>query len=484
MLLCPGQSSQDAGLTLKIEQNKNKSFKHQRIRDPLHDLIEFDANQFEDVLWKVLQTRPFQRLRRIKQLGFSDFVYPGATHSRFLHSVGVFETARQLMAVVEEHLVRENRYLASKAHAALAAALVHDVGHGPFSHAFEVVGRRLGLPLANHEKISDMLIRNGEIAEVLKELGSGFHNDVAHVVAADGPSDIYGAVVSSQFDADRLDYMKRDRLMTGIDNSEIDFTWLISNLLVGEIEHGVDDQLVGKVETFVLGPKALYAAETYVLALFQLYPTIYFHKATRSAEKIFTELLVRVIRFGKDGSVKSTGLPSKHPIIQFAKRPDSLECILNLDDTVMWSAFIQMCDASDQTISKLAQRLRDRKLLKSVNIRERALVASGEPHNSEKLEAICQRVAGRIRIWLDDEKTEVPRLILDEAEREPYKDLKKDKGPLNQIRIVDGDKLIDLKDRSETVRAIRKFKLMRVYLDEDDTEAKDFVVSAIKEEAQ
>jgi HD superfamily phosphohydrolase len=185
----------------------------QRIRDPLHNLIEFDTDkEIERELWKVLQTRPFQRLRRIKQLGFSDLIYPGATHSRFAHSVGVFHTARLLMAVIRQHVgsrddTRENH--------ALAAALLHDLGHGPFSHAFESVGKRLNLKLADHEHMSDRLIREGEVSEILKTMGSGFHIDVANIIKQEGRRTVHNNVVSSQFDADRLDYMRRDRLMTG-----------------------------------------------------------------------------------------------------------------------------------------------------------------------------------------------------------------------------------------------------------------------------
>src|SRR6266545_4252425 len=147
--------------------------RQQRIRDPLHDLIEFNVDaEFESVLWRVIQTRAFQRLRRIKQLGFSDFVYPGATHSRLLHSVGVFHTARRLMRVIRKYLA-EN----SKEQFALAAALVHDLGHGPFSHAFEKIGERFQLKMARHEAVSDWLIRNGEVAEILREMGKGFADD-------------------------------------------------------------------------------------------------------------------------------------------------------------------------------------------------------------------------------------------------------------------------------------------------------------------
>jgi len=192
-------------------QDTLQAMSFQRIRDPLHNIIEFDDNTFERHMWQVIQTRPFQRLRRIKQLGFSELVYPGATHTRFAHSIGVFHTARMLMKIVAKSL--DNKRDDRRAEVALAASLLHDVGHGPFSHSFEDVGKRLGLKMADHEKVSDALIREGEIAHSLKELGSGFASDVADLIGHSGKRDIYGAVVSSQFDADRLDYMRRDRLI-------------------------------------------------------------------------------------------------------------------------------------------------------------------------------------------------------------------------------------------------------------------------------
>jgi uncharacterized protein len=107
--------------------------KPERIRDPVHDLIGFDTSDFEQLACQALDSREFKRLRRIKQLGFSELVFPGATHSRFAHSVGVFHTARQLAAVIKAQL--GERYDTSRAQVAMAAALVHDLGHGPFSHA-------------------------------------------------------------------------------------------------------------------------------------------------------------------------------------------------------------------------------------------------------------------------------------------------------------------------------------------------------------
>jgi len=412
----------------------------QRIRDPLHDLIEFDIERshLERVLWRVIQTRPFQRLRRIKQLGFSDFVYPGATHSRLLHSVGVFHTARRLMEVIKKYFTARD----ARVDQALAAALVHDLGHGPFSHAFEKVGERFGLKMANHEKVSDLLIRDGEVFAELRDLGSGFANDVADMVSGSGVPTIYSAIVSSQFDADRLDYMRRDRLMTGTQHSGIDFEWLMANLEVGEVEHSVGETRLNPVQTFVLGRKAILAAEAYVLGLFQLYPTVYFHKATRGAEKIYTELPSRTIGLILDGSFEDTGLPKTHPLVKFAQAPDDIDCTLALDDTTIWGGLSLMADSRDGWISDFAKRLRDRKLFKCIDIRAR--IAHDKDDSaalSSEADTVCAGIRDKIgecvAKWSADSPDAPPRMLVDEVERSPYKELTEDtKGPLNQINML------------------------------------------------
>lgn len=456
-------------------------FTSQRIRDPLHNLIEFRADEFENVLWSVIQTRPFQRLRRVKQLGFSDLVYPGATHSRFAHSVGVFHTARQLMKVIKAHL-GTRRFLETRAHVALAAALVHDVGHGPFSHAFEEVGRRLNLKMAHHEQVSDALIREGEVSDKLKALGSGYPTDVADMVKSAGPGNIYSAVVSSQFDADRLDYMRRDRLMTGTQHGAIDFEWLIANIEVGNVPYGVDEKSLGTKETFVLGPKATYAAETYVLGLFQLYPTVYFHKATRSAEKLFTELLFKVISLIRYGSIAQTGLSKNHPLVRFASESDSVERVLSLDDTVVWGALPMMEDANDPVVSEFAKRLWHRKLFKCLDIRD-GLINQFKPNaiDISVVDKACAAIGEKISNWTSEKVGNQGRILLDQAVREPYKRFEESKGPLNQImiRTAKGGALIDLAEQSEVVAAIKPFRLFRAYVSESDDEAKEFVAKAI-----
>ena len=455
--------------------------KQQRIRDPLHDLIEFNTGdlELEHVLWRVVQTRPFQRLRRVKQLGFSDFVYPGATHSRLLHSLGVFHTARRLM-----HVIRRNVHPCeeTKVSQALAAALVHDLGHGPFSHAFESVGERLDLKMADHELVSDVLIRNSEVADELRALGSGFRDDVADIVSGRGQSSIYTAVVSSQFDADRLDYMRRDRLMTGTQHAAIDFEWLMANLEIGDVPYGVDETSLGQVQTFVLGPKAIYAAEAYVLGLFQLYPTIYFHKATRGAEKIYTELLTRAVTLVRDGSTDNTGLPPSHPLVKFAKTPDDIECALALDDTVIWGALSLMVDSRDECLAILARRLRDRDLYKCIDVRACIARTKGDAEaTTPEADRACADISAKLADWSASKTSTAPRILMDQESRSPYKRITETKGPLDQINIrTDGDYLVDLSKRSKVVAELETYKLFRVYHPNGDEEAKKAIIGIIE----
>jgi uncharacterized protein len=458
----------------------------ERIRDPLHDLIEFDTadDQLEKVLWEVIQTRPFQRLRRVKQLGFSDFVFPGAAHSRFAHSVGVFHTARRLMQVIRRDVHPAED---SKIAQALAAALVHDLGHGPFSHAFEPIGKALGLKMADHELVSDSLVRDSEVADALRALGSGFPNDVADVISGRGGNDIYRAVVSSQFDADRLDYVRRDRMMTGTQHAGIDYEWLMANITVGAVPFGVDEEQAGEVQTFVLGPKAIYAAEGYVLGLFQLYPTVFFHKTTRGAEKLFAELFKRIVSLVQDGSLAKTGLPKGHPLVKFAESPDEVESALALDDTVVWGALPMMAEADDETVADLALRLRDRRLYKCVDVRAWIAREKGDDAaNSAKTDKQCAAIEEKLYQWSGEKSTHSARILIDAQTRSPYKRLTESKkGPLNQINIQTlGGHLVDLAKRSKVVGELEIYKMCRAYHAKEDGEAKEAIEHIIRSEVE
>lgn len=422
-------------------------------------------------------------------LGFSEIVYPGASHTRFTHSLGVFHTARDLMSIVRERSQGERSE--TRENTALAAALVHDLGHGPFSHSFETVGKELGLKLADHELVSDLLIRNGEIAEIFKkEMGSGFANDVADMIKKEGQQTVHNAVVSSQFDADRLDYMRRDRLMTGSQHSAIDFTWLLANLEIADVPIGIDDEQVGTVPTFVIGPKAIHAAEAYVMGLFQLYPTVYFHKATRGAEKIFVQLLVRLVQLVRDGSLERVGLPANHPLIKFARSPDDIESVLNLDDTVVWGVLSQLQDSNDDLLKSFAARLQNRNLFKCFDVRTTVHhkidpTNRGKPDFVEQIDKCCAKIFNGLRELKNNESAEdgIPKLLLDEGRRSPYKTSGGTNGPVEQINVrTEGGALIDLKQRSEVVAGLRDFKLNRVYCDRDDTATLENIEAVVQKE--
>lgn len=473
----------------------------QRIRDPLHNLIVFDTkNQFEHVIWQVIQTPQFQRLRRVKQLGFSDFVYPGATHTRFTHSIGVYHTARRLMEVIKRHILSMgNQVQEHQLNVALAAALVHDVGHGMFSHAFEDIGKKLSLKMARHENVSSAMIQETEIRQAFEPLGRCFADEVADVIAGGKPGNLYDAVVSSQFDADRLDYMRRDRLMAGVQNSAIDFDWLVANLEVGKVKIGVDDEQLPEIETFVLGPKALYAAETYVLALFQLYPTIYFHKATRAAEKVFSTLMTRVILLVKDGDISSTGLPETHPIVRFAKDSDTLENAQNLDDTVFWGAMLMFEEASDKVVSEAATRLKNRRLPKCIDLHDRVSAVVRPAHcgsdkqtveemrkAAEAGDKLRKRITESLRQELEgwsrkNSADRFPRILVDADERKPYKRFEQATGPLKQILIRTPDSVVprDMAELSQVIAGTETFRLFRAYVSDGDQEARAFVEKAV-----
>lgn len=463
--------------------------KRRRIRDPLHDLIEFGDNDVERILWKVVESRPFQRLRRVKQLGFSELVYPGASHSRFAHSIGVFHMARHLMKIVK---TGETISMPEEVAHALTAALVHDLGHGPFSHSFESVGKRLGLKYAQHEEMSDYLVREGEVGELLNEEFG--HSDAAQKIAdilkKDGVKTVHHAVVSSQFDADRLDYMRRDRLMTGTQHAAIDLTWLVANLEVAPVSVGVDDDSAGSIHTFVIGPKAVRAAEAYILGLFHLYPTVYMHKSTRGAEKLFEELIVKIVGLVRDDSQRKTGLPANHPLIKFAKNPDDPDLALSLDDSIVTGAFPLLANSQDSELAELATRLKDRVLYKCQDFRRKVAAefdpgSSGSDDLDRRIDTCCEAIERRILSWKRRRKDRALRILVDKDSRSPYKHVNESRGPLGRINVrTDGDKLVDLGERSALVASLKSFKLHRAYASRDDREATDFIKRVISEEIE
>ncbi|MEM7808210.1 MAG: HD domain-containing protein, partial [Planctomycetota bacterium] len=243
------------------------------IRDPVHDVIAFQlADEADRLVFELLQCREVQRLRRIRQLGFASLAYPGADHSRYSHSLGVFATARQILDRLERdafHLPPGDRS------ATLAAALLHDLGHGPFSHVFERVS---GI---HHEGVTRRLILDDttDVHRTLIRFETTLPERVVALLECRGHP-LACDVLSSQLDADRLDYLLRDNLMTGSRYGRYDLAWLIQAMTVAE-------------RRLAIRRKGVSAAEAYLQARYHMYRHVYFHKVVRSAEGMVTLALRR-----------------------------------------------------------------------------------------------------------------------------------------------------------------------------------------------
>lgn len=435
--------------------------KLQRIRDPLHDLIEFDGGDFESLMWEALNAREFQRLRRVKQLGFSELVYPGACHTRFAHSVGVFHTARELASLISK---RVESFDIDRAQVAMAAALVHDLGHGPFSHAFEDALKNLDKgkekkPKRHELWTSDIVSGNTELGGILLKGGAKFRADVSELLANEVPTDIYSAIVSSQFDADRLDYVRRDRMMTGAQHGGFDYPWLLANLEVDKIPLAIDDDTFGEAESLILGSKALQAAESYVLGLFHMYFAVYFHKATRSAEKLLSATIHRIGQLCDEGDASRSGLHDGHPIVKFI-RSRSLNDYLALDDFVIWASLGSMSSAEDSICQELASRLLNRRLYKAIDIGDQF---SGRGESVVRFKMKLKEARERGQFGAID-------VFEDQTNRTPYK-LRGYETPeaMSKIHIRKPDHTYeDLANRSEVVNALKAKSIYRVYARNQD----------------
>jgi HD superfamily phosphohydrolase len=380
--------------------------KTQRIRDPLHGLIVFKGkDDVDQVAWRLLNSREMQRLRRIRQLGFSDLVYPGATHSRLAHSIGVYHTARHLVQVIEEQVPAVDPH---RRRVVLLAALLHDVGHGPFSHAFEGATAKAGMAKDHEDWSADIILGDTEIHSVLDEVDPKIAGDIARLLKEEEPKDIFATIVSSQFDADRLDYLQRDRLMTGVQFGHLDQDWLFDCLRVGKVTVGTDDPF--DADCLYLSPKGRRVAEEYLEARHRLYVMVYMHKTTRGAEKILEQLLRLFSSDVRENKIDASIFPGSQLLNFFSTKDPSLRAYLGLDDSVIWTELGRMAEELTGEIAELADRLRNRRLYKCFDVAEKL---GGKPPGNIRLRfKKALREAGDIS-YLEDDYALSPYKIYD-----------------------------------------------------------------------
>lgn len=331
--------------------------KEKVFRDPVHNFIRVQ----DQVILDLIGTSEFQRLRRIKQLGVASAVFHGAEHSRFSHSLGVYEIARQFADHLEKFYPTQEPgdglWDPSERLVLLTSALLHDLGHGPYSHTFEHIFN------TDHESYTQQIILSPEteINQVLRQVAPDFPAKVASVIAKTYENPQVVQLISSQIDADRMDYLLRDAYYSGATYGEFDLARIIH--VMRPYKGGI-----------AFDQKGMYAVEDYVVSRYQMYVQVYFHPVSRSFEVLLQHLLERA-KFlydeSKTDSRISTSFISPALMPLFAG-DFSLEQYLMLDDSVMLANISEWRLADDAILADLATHFLDRKPLKSILIEDSA----------------------------------------------------------------------------------------------------------------
>ncbi len=340
------------------------------INDPVFGFINIPRGLLYDIVRHPL----LQRLNRIKQVGLSSVVYPGAQHTRFQHSLGAF----YLMSEAIQHLRAKGNFIFdSEAEAVKAAILMHDIGHGPFSHVLEntiVQG-------ISHEEISLMLMEC-----INREVG-GQLTLAIQIFKDEYPKRFLHQLVSGQLDMDRLDYLSRDSFYTGVSEGNIGAARIIKMLDVK------DDQLV--VES-----KGIYSIENFLVARRLMYWQVYLHKTSVAYENMLVSALLRAKELASKG-VELFASPALKFFLyndinreRFKSDQKCLENFILLDDNDIWTALKVWCNHNDIILATLSQGMVNREIFK--------VEVSPTPCTDERLNTISERIAKQLHISKED----------------------------------------------------------------------------------
>ncbi|RXZ79262.1 HD domain-containing protein [Paenibacillaceae bacterium] len=313
-------------------------------KDPVHKYIYVK----DQIIWNLINTKEFQRLRRIRQLGTTYLTFHGAEHSRFSHSLGVYEITRKIISQFErsqyEDWPQEERLVA------LCAALLHDLGHGPFSHSMEQV-----FDMHHEEWTCRILQEDTEVNRVLRQVSDDFPQRVAAVICKTYPNPIVISLVSSQMDADRMDYLLRDAYFTGVNYGTFDLERILRVLRPHK----------GRI---VVKESGMHAVEDYLMSRYQMYWQVYFHPVTRSSEIILRQIFRRAKQLYEGGYAFRGNSALFERLFEGNL---SVEDYYRLDEAFVQTMFVQWMDERDALLADLCRRFMHRHLYKYISVEYR-----------------------------------------------------------------------------------------------------------------
>lgn len=416
--------------------NKSPKMSERIYRDPVHNIIRLRASDDEGALLvRLIDTAEFQRLRRIKQLGLGLYTYQGAEHSRFTHSLGAFH----LMSRVLERLSEKHHIDQHDRAAARAAALLHDVGHGSFSHVMEKV---LGF---HHEQwtVDVLLSDQTEVGRCLRSYSAELPAKVASIIEGKFQPAALAQLVSSQLDVDRMDYLLRDSLMTGAKYGIYDLEWIINALAIDE-DH----------DRVYVAARGLYAVEEYLQARYYMFRQVYFHRTLRSAEAVLRSILRRALQLLADGkSVWHAPGTAFEKILR--KQPLTITEHLEVDDSDVIFHVKQWQQSGDSILADLSKRFVSRRLFKAIDL---------DMPVTERADFLSAARAAVVNAGYDPDYY----FIEDRASDVPYYNYyaPQDAEPKNLIYVEDGyarPRIREISEVSEVVRGLQQgYELHRV----------------------
>ena len=321
------------------------------LKDPVHSYIHINY----EVVWNCLDSKEFQRLRRIRQLGGDFQVYPTAEHSRFSHSLGVYEIVRRIVTEIKSLSVELSEY---DKICVMLAGLLHDVGHGPFSHAFEHVTNH-----SHEDYTAKIILGETELNQVLTKVSPRLPEDIVSIIEHNHPNDILNQIISGQLDADRMDYLLRDSYFSATSYGQFDLERILRTMRVRKIDENK--------KALVVKYTGIHSVEDYIMARYQMYWQVYYHPVARSYEAVFIQLFNRLKDIFKDNKEYFSDMKVLIPFLE--KNVVSVEEYFKLDENSLLYCCSLIQDKDDEIAADLARRLQNRRLFEYVDYSEENL---------------------------------------------------------------------------------------------------------------